>query len=211
MDHTSLTLETYDKVASLYQDKFMDLDLYNDTYDIFCRLIEKSHPAIFEIGCGPGNITRYLLSKRPDFDIQAIDLAPNMIQLAQKNNPTATFKVMDARAINTLATEFDAIIAGFCLPYLSKEESTKWIKDCSDLLPENGILYFSAIEGDYSQSGYETSSDGQHKMYIYYHQEDYLMESLEENNFELLHLNRKSYPKPNQLTATHIIFIAKNK
>lgn len=211
MDHTLLTLETYDRIASLYQDKFMDLDLYNDTYDIFCQFIEKPQPTVFEIGCGPGNITRYLLSKRPDFDIQAIDLAPNMIQLAQKNNPTATFKVMDARAIDTLTTKFDAIIAGFCLPYLSKKESIKWIKDGSDLLHENGIIYFSAIEGNYSQSGYERSSDGQHKMYIYYHQEDYLLESLEENNFELIHLNRKSYPKPNQPAATHIIFIAKKK
>ena len=28
------TFETWNKVAALYQDKFMDLDLYNDTYEL---------------------------------------------------------------------------------------------------------------------------------------------------------------------------------
>jgi len=28
--------KTWNKVAALYQDKFMDLDLYNGTYDFIC-------------------------------------------------------------------------------------------------------------------------------------------------------------------------------
>lgn len=40
----------------------MDLDLYNDTYDAFCQAVYKPGARIFEIGCGPGNITRYVLA-----------------------------------------------------------------------------------------------------------------------------------------------------
>ena len=90
MDSYQITFQTWNKVATLYQDKFMNVDLYNDTYDRFCELVEKPNPAIFEIGCGPGNITKYLLAKRPDFQIDAIDVAPNMIELAKANNPTFT-------------------------------------------------------------------------------------------------------------------------
>lgn len=211
MDRNKLTKETYNNVASGYQDKFMDMDLYNDTYDIFCDLIKKSDPAIFEIGCGPGNITRYILSKRPDLKIEAIDFASNMIKLATSNVPIANFKVMDCREIDRLTSKFDGIMCGFCMPYLSKEDCAKLIKDCSFLLNSSGIFYFSVIEDEYDRSDYETSSDGKNKAFVYYHEEDYLQRYLKENNFELLSLDRKRYPKSEGVISTHMIFIAKKK
>ncbi|TCV19528.1 hypothetical protein EDC17_100450 [Sphingobacterium alimentarium] len=45
-----------------------------------------------------------------------------MIELAKKNNPTAHFDVMDSRHIGELTDSYDAIICGFCLPYLSDQE-----------------------------------------------------------------------------------------
>jgi trans-aconitate methyltransferase len=119
MDRYKETFETWNNIASIYEDKFMKLDLYNDTYDYICNSITKQKAKLLEIGCGPGNITKYLLSQRPDFDIFGIDIAPNMIELAKKNNPTAKFAVMDSRQINRLETKYDGIIGGFCLPYLS--------------------------------------------------------------------------------------------
>lgn len=56
------TFETWNKGASMYQDKFMDLDLYNENYDFFCDSLNKPNSKILEIGCGPGNITKYILS-----------------------------------------------------------------------------------------------------------------------------------------------------
>lgn len=62
MDPYKETFETWNKVASLYQEKFMELKLYNDTYDLICNVVIKNKATILEIGCGSGNITRYLLS-----------------------------------------------------------------------------------------------------------------------------------------------------
>ena len=211
MDNYKITFDTWNKIASLYQDKFMGMDIYNDTYNLFCELIKKPNASIFEIGCGPGNITKYLLASRPDFNIEAIDIAPNMIALAQNNNPTAKFSVMDCREIDKLTKKFDAIMCGFCMPYLSKEDCRKLIKDFSFLLNKGGIVYFSAIEDDYNKSNFETSSNGEFKMFIYYHQEDYLIEWLFENDFELVKLDRINYPKPDGKSSIHIIFIAKKK
>lgn len=211
MDRYQNTFDTWNKLASMYQDKFMDMDLYNDTYDVFCDLVQKRGASVFEIGCGPGNITRYLLARRPDFRIEATDVAPGMVELAQKNNPTAHCSIMDCREIDQLTTFFDAIMCGFCLPYLSREDCTKLIKDCSALLHSDGVLYLSAIEDDYQKSAYETSSNGEHTMFVYYHQADYLLQALEENNFDTPQVIRKHYPKGEGASATHIIFIAVKK
>jgi len=209
MDNYQATFEAYDKLAAAYQDKFMDLDLYNDTYDSFCQLLDKPQATIFEIGCGPGNITKYLLAKRPDFKIEAIDIAPNMIELAQRNNPTAKFEVLDARHIGNLNRRYDGIMIGFCMPYLSKQDCAKLIKDCNGLLQTGGILYFSCIEGDYEKSNVETSSDGKHRIMVYYYEAEYLLSTLFSNEFELIELFRKPYQKSNGTIDTHLIFIAK--
>ncbi|MEO6303030.1 MAG: class I SAM-dependent methyltransferase [Bacteroidia bacterium] len=209
MDPYKITFETWNKIANIYQEKFMDLDLYNDTYDLFCSHL-KTSSKILEIGCGPGNITRYLLHKRPDLKIEGVDVAPNMIALAKENNPAADFKVMDCRNLNTVTEKFDAILCGFCMPYLSKDACTKLIKDSSALLNTNGLFYFSTIEGDYSRSGYESGSSGD-QAFVYYYRENDLSELLKENNFETVELIQKHYQKTETELSTHLIFIARKK
>jgi len=170
MNKYQITFNTWNKIAQLYQAKFMDLDLYDDSYDAFCQQLKKSAPSILEIGCGPGNITKYLLSKIPDAKILGIDIAPNMIDLAKANNPKAKFEVMDARALDLLDAKYDAILCGFCLPYLSEGNVTKMIADSGRLLEEKGLLYLSCIEGDYQASGFQVGSSGG-RMYVYYYLE----------------------------------------
>ena len=206
------SVETYNKSASSYQDKFMNMDLYNDTFDTFCELIERENSEILEIASGPGNVTKYLLSKKPDLKILGIDLAPNMIEFAKANNPKTEFKVFDCREISKIEKKFDGIMCGFCMPYLSKEESEKLIYDSSKLLNNSGLLYISTMEDDYEKSGYElTSFSGENRVYIYYHQAEFLSECLEKYGYEIIDLQRKKYPEPDGTFLTDMIFIARKK
>lgn len=207
MDRYKITFETWNKVADLYQEKFMDLDLYNDSYDIFCQLAEKD-AAILEIGCGPGNITKYITAQRPDLKITGIDVASNMIALAKANNPTADFKVLDCRQLDSITEKFEGIICGFCIPYLSKEDVHKLLKDSFDLLNENGLLYLSTIKGDYEQSGFEAGSTGD-SSYVYYYDEVYLKQELSKSGFKLLHLIEKDFVKGNGSSLVNQLFIAR--
>jgi 2-polyprenyl-3-methyl-5-hydroxy-6-metoxy-1,4-benzoquinol methylase len=210
MDKYKETFETWNKVASLYQDKFMDLDLYNATYDFICNSITKDKAKILEIGCGPGNITKYLLSKRPDFDIFGIDIAPNMIELAKKNNPTASFAIMDSRQISDLGTKYDGIVCGFCLPYLSHTDSEIFISDCYNLLRENGQLYLSFVEGDPNKSDFQIGSSGD-RTYFYFYNLDDLTEQLKKNNFEQIKVFKVEYKKAENEMDIHTILTAKKK
>ena len=203
MDKTKIAVNVFNKNAQLYQNKFMDVDLYADTFDFFCNAIAKENAELLELACGPGNITKYLLNKRPDLKILGTDLAPNMIALAKINNPTAEFQLMDCRDLGITGKKparqsggiytaggYDAIMCGFCLPYLSKEESIKLIQDASTILNPEGVLYLSTMEDDYEKSGFKKGSTGE-EIFMHYHQVDYLSAALTENNFKILKLQRK--------------------
>ncbi|MBK9570712.1 MAG: class I SAM-dependent methyltransferase [Chitinophagaceae bacterium] len=208
MDTYQETFDTWNKVAKIYQDKFMDLDLYDDTYDTFCDQLNIENAKILEIGCGPGNIIKYLLNKRPDFRIEGIDISPNMIELAKANNPTADFKVMDCREIDKLQSKVDGIICGFCFPYLSKIDSSKLVKNCGNLLNDKGVLYISFVEGDYSKSGFQVARSGD-RAYFYFHTLDSLTKELTNNNLETIKLLNKNYKKSIATEEVHTIIIAR--
>ena len=210
MDRYKETLETWNKIASLYQDKFMDLDIYNETYTIVCNSITKKHAKLLDIGCGPGNITKYLLSTRPDFDISGIDSAPTMIELAKNNNPTANFAIMDIRHIDGITTTFDGIICGFCLPYLSHADSHKFITDCYNLLNDEGLLYISFVEGDPNKSDFQVGSTGD-RIYFYFYNLNDLITQLAENNFYDFRILKVPYTRNEKNTEIHTIIIAKKK
>ena len=206
MDQTKIAVDIFNKLANGYQDKFMDVSLYHDSLDIFCDNIKKENATVLELACGPGNITKYLLEKRPDLEILGTDLAPNMIELAKINNTTAEFQLLDFRDIESLNKKFDAIMCGFGLPYLSKEEAIQFIKDSNQQLNDNGVLYISTMEDDNTKSGFKTGSTG-YTIYQNFHQADYLSATLEENGFNIIHLDRMEYIH-NEEKTTDLIIIA---
>ena len=190
----------------------MDMNLYNDSYDKFCNLVVGKNAQVFEIACGPGNITRYLLSRRPDFKILGIDLSPGMVELAKVNIPTADFLLMDCRDISSINKKFDAIMCGFCLPYLSREESAKLIADASELLNPSGIIYLSTMEGDYDKSGFEKPSfSNQSKIFVHYHQANFLTKALADSGFTIIDIQRQEYPEQDGTITTDMIFLAQKQ
>ncbi|WP_284653103.1 class I SAM-dependent DNA methyltransferase [Flavobacterium terrisoli] len=206
MDQTSNAVGVFNKLADSYQDRFMDVSLYHDSFDIFCNNIKKDNATVLELACGPGNITKYLLEKRPDLRILGTDLAPNMIELAKINNPNAEFDLLDFRKIKSLEQKFDAILCGFGLPYLSKKEAIAFIADSGQILNADGVLYLSTMEDDNAKSRFQKGSSGD-EVFINYHEADYLIAALENNGFTLIDLQRKNYLH-NEQDTTDLILIA---
>ena len=206
MDKYHETLNTWNKIASIYEEKFMDLDIYNDTYNTLCSSDIKQNAKVLEIGCGPGNITRFLLKKRPDFKILGIDSAPNMIEIAKRNNPSAQFMQFDARNIELLNDKFDLIVSGFCLPYLSDEERMEFIYQSGKLLEDNGRIYLSFVEGNSANSTYKESHVG--RVFFQYHELDQVVQNLKKSNFTDISIKRVRYTKETD-SEEHTVIIAK--
>jgi SAM-dependent methyltransferase len=210
MDHYKETAETWNKVANLYEEKFMELDYYNESYDFLINSLSTDQTDVLELACGPGMITRFLLSKRPDLNILATDVAPRMLELAAKNNPTAKFQELDSRKILSLRQKFDSLVIGFCIPYMPNEDVQKLLLDGFQLLKPNGILYLSFIDGDDSLSGPRKGSSGD-SMYFYYHPAKRIQLQLENTGFNISKIFEIPYPLADNETETHTIFIAKKQ
>lgn len=211
MDKYRQTIAAYNQIAELYRDKFMELDLYNDTYDLFCNEIEKNNAHILEMACGPGNITRYLLAQRPDFKVRATDPAPEMLKIAAQYAPNADFELLDARDLGNFSQQFDALIAGFLLPYLDKKDCATLIANSAEKLLANGTIYLSYIHGNYEDSFLQTSSDGRYSMFIHYYPPSFIEDLLVKHHFTLLHSLQKEYLLHNQQTQFHNIVIARKQ
>lgn len=211
MNKTELAVNLFNHHAVDYQNKFMNLELYHSSYDLFCEAVTCENAAVLELACGPGNITRYVQNKRPDFKILATDLAEKMLALGRINVPEAEFQLMDSRKLEKLDQNFDAIICGFCLPYLSKEEAVELIASMSKKLNRGGVVYISTMEDDYENSRIEKSSSGEHELFTYFHEAGYLTSALEKNQFKILSLDRKEFIRENDTRYDDLIIIARKE
>lgn len=102
MDKQIKTIQVYNNFVQSYADKFMKMDLYNDTWLDFLALLP-AHAKLLELGCGPGNVIKFFLDNRTDLKITGIDLAPKMIAYARKLNSHANFLVQDIRKLDSIA------------------------------------------------------------------------------------------------------------
>lgn len=206
--HSQMAANVFNKHAHAYQEKYMNVDLYAPTLDLFCSSIANPQAHILDIACGPGNITRYLLARHPHFHILGIDIADKMLALATTNVPAATFRHMDARHISQLTGRYHGIMCGFCLPYLAKEEALQLIQDAALLLLPGGVLYISTMEDDYTRSGITHSSSGD-EVYMYYHEAGYLTAALTARGFTIITQQRQPFPTTDGTAVTDLVLIAR--
>ena len=201
------TIGIFDKYASQYQEKYMAHAPYVGTYDYLVNLVAEG-ANILDVACGPANISKYLYDRIAKLKITGCDLSAQMIRLAKLNLPDGKFELRDSRDIDSMAATFDVVISGFALPYLSQLEAKKFIVDARARLNSGGLLYLSTMEGSYEDSGYPEHATGDN-IFIYYHDADFLLQHLSENNFEVVHLQRTPFVENGVTTATDLFIYAK--
>jgi 2-polyprenyl-3-methyl-5-hydroxy-6-metoxy-1,4-benzoquinol methylase len=212
MDKFDVSVRRFDEFAEEYASRFDNVSGYIEQLTNFCTLIKSDNPAILELGCGPGNITRFLKNSFPESQILAVDLAPKMIEIARKALPDVDFREMDVRDISVLNGKFDAVMCSFCLPFLSKSDSAKLIADCAVCLVSRGVLYVSTMEGTEERAGFETTSfSGDAEIYFNYHRQADLEQAFAQSGFEIRQIKLQDYIESDGSATTDMIFIAVKK
>lgn len=208
MDATRLAKEVFGSNASAYGERFMDVSMYAAVLDkLVTGIPENGH--VLEVGCGPGNLSAYLLERLPGIHLTGYDVAPEMVELARVNNPGGVFEVRDVRKIETIPGKYNAVVCGFVLPYLSWDETWHLLSKLVVSLAPGGLLYLSTMEDDYSVSGIRISSAG-NRLYQYFYTENDLSGWLRQLGMDVLSCERLASENAGSY-ATDLVMLAGKK
>ncbi|MGB0429552.1 MAG: class I SAM-dependent DNA methyltransferase [Bacteroidia bacterium] len=197
----------FNEKAEAYAERFMDQSKFHESLDLFLSSLNGKELKVLDVGCGPGNIGKYLLSKKPQLELTGIDLAPEMLRIAKTHCPTGNFIEMDAKNIGSIQEMFDGIVLGFCLPYLNKKEAIGLVETACNMLNEEGCLYLSTMEDKNENSRHQgPSSGGGPALFINFHEEGYLVETFTNSGLEVIKTFRM---KDENSGNTDLVIIAK--
>ena len=206
-DNNLISVKTYDCFAHVYEQWFMDISPYKAMVDDFSDYLPSLRSQILDLGCGPGNYSKYLSDIKGFKNITGIDLSEQMIRRAKKNAPLCNFELGDIRKFSSLPAKFHGVLASFIIPYLSYHETDQLISNVFKMLKPLGTLYLSCMEG--VKCGFEqTSFSGEMAVYIYYYTEEFLVGSMEERGLHVLSVNRQPYLEVDGSVSTDLIIIA---
>lgn len=202
--------QAFDRHAELYQQRHMDVRRYHPALDQFCALLPEGPVSVLDLGCGPGNLSRYLVEVRPELCITGVDLSERMIELARVNVPQGRFLVMDARYPGQIGASFDGVMLGFILPYLHPQEARDLFGRVAELLPEGGLLYVATMEGGDDLSGWKGASTGEGpQIFLQYYAADDLTTWLAGSGFDLIDLQRTTYEDHHGDQVTDLMILAR--
>jgi SAM-dependent methyltransferase len=96
--------------------------------------------AVLELGCGTGYFTRELA--RSGAQILAIDLSPNLLEIAQTQTsaPNVRFEIQNAYATTYADATFDSVVGSSVLHHLEIEAASREIYR---VLKPGGTMYFT--------------------------------------------------------------------
>ena len=189
MDIIKKNIEAYDKTAKQYQDyikEFKPIELI--PRQDFMSLVKGK---ILDLCCGSGRDSKLFTEK--GYAVVGVDLSTEMIDIAKKNVPDASFKVMDALHLDFRLNSFDAVFFNAGLLAIPKKYALDMLKKVNSILIDSGILYISVKEG--TGEGFQMHKYYKvEKFYAYYEKEE-MEKLLKETGFEVLKFYRPTPPR----------------
>ena len=135
------TQTSYDRVASEYADRFKD-EMNDKPFDRDCldRLaleVGELGP-ICDLGCGPGQIARYL--HHQGVKTLGVDLSPNMVAQAQRLNPEIHFHQGNMLSLPDQDNSWGGIAAFYCIIHIPREHVVDALREMKRVLRPGGVL-----------------------------------------------------------------------
>lgn len=140
-DLLDLNKRAWDNIAKKYDDR-----TETPISDIFATFSEKlpERGKALDLGCGTGlPYARYLVEK--GFDVLGVDLSEEMVKVASKNVPEASFVHLSMNEI-TYRDEFDGVVSSFSMLLLPPDLFKETASRIYSALVEGGYFYLSLNE-----------------------------------------------------------------
>ena len=131
----------YDTVAEEYADKFFhELDHKPFDRELLDRFAERLRGSgrVCDLGCGPGQIARYLHER--GVDAFGVDLSPAMIEAAQRLNPGLHFEQGDMQALRAADGTWAGIAAFYSIIHVPRDSVASTLRELWRVLRPGGLL-----------------------------------------------------------------------
>lgn len=150
MTEAELNLKTsYDRVAERYATEYFDelkrKPFDRELLDAFASSL-RGKGVVCEIGCGPGQIARYLQVR--GVKMCGIDLSEEMVNCAGRLNPDVTFEQGDMLALKAADESFAGIVSFYAIIHLQRDDVTRAFKEMRRVLKPGGRLLVSFHGGE---------------------------------------------------------------
>jgi SAM-dependent methyltransferase len=135
------TQTSYDRVAAEYADRFKnemdDKPFDRECLDLLARHVGSLGP-ICDLGCGPGQIARYL--HRQGVKTLGVDLSPKMVAEAQRLNPEIHFHQGDMLSLPDAENSWGGIAAFYCIIHIPHPQVVDALREMRRVLRPGGML-----------------------------------------------------------------------
>ena len=140
----------YNATAAEYAKAFFN-ELSHKPFDrsLLQRFVleNKSKGRIGDLGCGPGQTTKFL-SELGVTDLVGIDLSAKMIEQAKALSPTLEFETGNMLGLDKPDCYFGGLIAFYAIVHFDYDEVKQFLTEARRVLKNTGQLLFSFHTGD---------------------------------------------------------------
>jgi ubiquinone/menaquinone biosynthesis C-methylase UbiE len=171
-DYNSESVATFDKNAARYADKYFSLRDYDQYYKLITAEIPEGPSKFLDLACGPGNVSAYVRSQRPEADILCVDLAPQMLEEASRRVPGVNVLVADCRNLSGIADRFEAAAFFFGLSYFNDSDARTVLSELHRLMLPGSALLVASVAGDPKLTGIQSNASGDRVFSFYRWQAD---------------------------------------
>jgi SAM-dependent methyltransferase len=143
------TRESYDRIAGTYAEMFLhEFDHKPADRELLDRFAEqvKARGRVLDLGCGPGQVARYLHDK--GVDAFGMDLSPAMIEQAKQYHPGVEFREGDMRYLDMPEKSLAGITAFYSLIHLQRHEVPSVAHRLRRTLQPGGLMLVAFHKGD---------------------------------------------------------------
>jgi len=175
------TIETYDKIAKEYANKFKSIEPIKHLLKFFVKNIEGKR--ILDAGCGHGRDCKYF--SELGFEVYGIDLSEKLLEIAKKNAPEAKFFKMDMRKLEFPDEFFDGIWCCASFLHIPKKDAEKTLREFYRVLKKNGILFIAVKKGIGEKVMRKDYYKGGEKFFVFYTRDE-IEELLRKVNFRII-------------------------
>lgn len=139
--------DVYDLVADEYAKVFGDeLDrkpFDRELLDAFAERMREQGP-VLEIGCGPGQVARYLHQR--GVQISGLDLSLRMVEIARRRNPDIPFSTGDMAWLELEDAALAGVVAFYSLIHIPRASVLDLLRELRRVVRGGGVL-FVAVHG----------------------------------------------------------------